>query len=75
MTRKEIKHDELTPAQVRLFACVFTFESLGPFVLAIQSPDEAPLAVWGDWNGDGFCYWEVCAHCFLPIMERAGFPL
>lgn len=72
---KEIGPNQLSPIQVARLLGIFTYEELGPFILLKDGPDEAPTAVWGDWNGDGSGYWETCAHCFLPLMEKEGFKL
>lgn len=71
----EIQPDALTPDQAQKLVYIFVYETVGPFVIAREGPDETPTAVYGDWNGDGDGYWETCSHCYLPIMERMGFKL
>lgn len=72
---RELGIKDLTPDQKEKLLYIFAYEELGPFVLARESPDEVPTAVYGDWNGDGHPYWETCGHCYLPIMESKGFKL
>lgn len=70
MNPLEVRPDSLTRQMVETLTDLFEYELRGPFVVARQ--DDEVLGVFGDWNGDGRGYWETCAHCYRPLMERAG---